>query len=191
MPAKVRPTPAQSISTCDQRYNILLQYPALAPAVHLTKCTGCSWTAAVSSNSRLSLRENAAFLKSAGLLLPPQGNSQAAQFSNEDASLLFRASHHASTSISANQKALDAPDLGYCEFLEFLCRLALAPNFKVLGDTTVVMRMQELCKARTRSRAFAPSSARLLQYFCFPFPFPFPLLLFFLCSDTSCSLARS
>jgi hypothetical protein len=112
----------------------------------------------------LSLRENAAFLKSAGLLLP-QVNSQAAQFNNEDAALLFRTSHHASTSISANQKALDSPDLGYCEFLEYLCRLALAPNFKVLGDTTFVMRMQELCKARPSSCAFVPSSARLSHLF--------------------------
>ena len=120
---------------------------------------GNSWTAAVSTSLRLTLRDNQAFLKSAGLILPPQSNSQTVQFGNEDASLLFRASHHASTSISANQKALDAPDLGYCEFLEFLCRLSLAPNFKMLGDTTDEMRMQKLCNVTSRiccNCAFVP-----------------------------------
>jgi hypothetical protein len=101
---------------------------------------------AVSSKSRLTLRENQAFLKATGLLLPPQGSSQSLQtFNNEDANLLFRMSNHMSTSISANQKPLDALDLGYCEFLEFLCRLALTSTFKVLGDTTDAMRMQKMC----------------------------------------------
>ncbi len=107
---------------------------------------------AASSNSRLSLRDNQAFLKATGLVLPPQGSSQSSQtFTNEDASLLFRASHHASSSVSANQKPLDASDLGFCEFMEFLCRLTLASNFKALGDTTDVMRMQKLCNVCGRS----------------------------------------
>jgi hypothetical protein len=60
--------------------------------------SGTSWKAAVASNLRLTLRENQAFLKSAGPMLPPQGSSQSSQlFGNEDVSLLFRASHHAST----------------------------------------------------------------------------------------------
>ena len=113
---------------------------------HSARTAGNSWTVTVSSNSRLSLRENQAFLKATGLLVPPQGNAQSLQtFTNEDANLLFRLSHHISTSISANQKPLDGSDLGYCEFLEFLCRLALTSTFKLLGDTTDVMRMQKLC----------------------------------------------
>jgi hypothetical protein len=69
-------------------------------------------------------------------------------FTNEDAAFLFRSSHHASTSLGANQKPLDASDLGYCEFLEFLCRLALTSTFKALGDADAAMRMQKLCNVR-------------------------------------------
>ncbi len=114
---------------------------------------GNSWMAVATTSLRLTLRDNQAFLKSAGLILPPQSSSQTVQFGNEDASLLFRASHHASTSISAKQKALDAPDLGSCEFLEFLCRLSLAPNFKMLGDTTDEMRMQKHSLPSAMSRS--------------------------------------
>lgn len=133
------------VASITSSFNFHAEHPNSSSAL-----LGHSWTAAVSTSVRLTLRDNQAFLKSAGLILPPQNNSQAVQFGNEDASLLFRASHHASTSVSANQKALDAPDLGYCEFLEFLCRLSLAPNFKVLGDTTDDMRMQKLCNVSSR-----------------------------------------
>jgi hypothetical protein len=93
----------------------------------------------------LALREYQALLKSAGLLTQSHGGSQSQPFNNEDFTQLFRLSHHASTSISANQKPLDAQDLSYSEFLEFLCRLALATNFKLLGDGNIVARLQQLC----------------------------------------------
>jgi hypothetical protein len=43
---------------------------------------------------------------------------------------------------------MDSPDMGYCEFQEFLCRLALASNFKILGDCSDALRIQKLCNVR-------------------------------------------
>jgi hypothetical protein len=122
----------------------LQKYDSHLRRAFLCATKGCSWARAAASNTRLGRHDMSAFLKAAGLLLPSQGSS-AQSFSNEDVSLLFRASHHASTSISANQKPLDASDMSYCEFLEFLCRLASASNFKVLGDGNDLSRLQKLC----------------------------------------------
>ena len=122
---------------CLQKYD-----PHLRRAF-LCATKGCNWAKAASTNARLLRHDMSTFLKAAGLLLPSQGSSTQS-FSNEDVSLLFRASHHASTSVTANQKPVDASDLSYCEFLEFLCRLALASNLKVLGDGNDLSKMQKL-----------------------------------------------